>query len=171
MKIPHDLLIEYIYHLVGTGKVKTKGAYEVLPFDKLGWHKNHSSMVIPLAVLSHILKLKDYNDFIIDHKNPYDFLLRTKVPRSSRLVLCYDSGEEELQQNICRYYPSEDGGKLVKIMPPLVEGADERRLGIDTTYKVKTCNDIKDFDWNLNYNYYLAETQKLIDMVLHESEN
>lgn len=27
-----------------------------------------------------------------------------------------------------------------------------------------------DFDWNLNYNYYLAETQKLIDMVLHESE-
>lgn len=164
-----------------SGKVKTKGAYEIpeykttgydkIAFEKHGFHKNHSAFIIPLAAVEYLVKGVPIEETIMQWKNPYDFLLRTKVPRSSRLVLCYDSGEEELQQNICRYYPSEDGGKLVKIMPPLVEGADERRLGIDTTYKVKTCNDIKDFDWNLNYNYYLAETQKLIDMILHESEN
>lgn len=172
MKImAHADTLNTIRKLISSGKVKTKGAYEVLPFDKLGFHKNHSAMVIPMAVLSELIGLESAVTFLENHNDPYDFLLRTKVPRSSRLVLCYDDGNEELQQNICRYYPSEDGGKLVKIMPPLIEGEDERRLGIDTTYKVKTCNNINDFDWNLNYNYYLAETQKLIDMVLQESEN
>jgi hypothetical protein len=97
--------------------------------------------------------------------NPYDFLLRTKVPRSSRLVLCYDDGREELQQNICRYYPSVNGGKLVKIMPPLEEGGEERRLGIDTDWNVQTCNNIKDFTWNLNYDYYISEANKLVNAI------
>ena len=97
--------------------------------------------------------------------DPYDFLLRTKVPRSSRLVLCYDDGTEVLQQNICRYYPSIEGGKLVKIMPPLEEGEEERRLGIDTDWNVKTCNDIKDFTWNLNYDYYITEANKLVNAI------
>ena len=53
-------------------------------------------------------------------------------------------GIEIPQQNICRYYPSVNGGKLVKIMPPLVKGGDERRLGIDTEWDVSTCNNVSD---------------------------
>lgn len=165
----HDEVVRKMYELIASGKVKTKGAYEVLPYQQLGFHKNHSSMVIPMAVLSHMLGLEDYEEFIRLHDNEYDFFLRTKVPRSSRLVLVMEDGSEIEQQNICRYYPSKEGGKLVKIMPPLVEGGEWRRLGIDTDWVVNTCNNINDFKWGLNYDYYIIEAKKLIDAVSNDA--
>ena len=95
----------------------------------------------------------------------YFFFLRTKVDRSSRLVLVDGDGNDRILQNICRYYPSEWGGKLVKIMPPLKgkEEAGERRLGIDTEWNVLPCNDISEFNWGkLNYDYYEREVEKLL---------
>lgn len=147
-----------------SGKVKTKGAYEVMPFDKMGWHKNQSAMVIPMAVEAHLVRGEDYEQFILNHKNEYDFFLRTKVPRSSRLVMV-KSGYDILQQNICRYYPSHKGGKLVKIMPPLEKGGEERRLSIDSEWEVNTCNDVKDFEWDVNYEYYISKAKELIEAV------
>lgn len=149
-----------------TGKVKLKGAYEYADFDKLGWQKNHSSMVIPMAVKAHLVDGIDYEEFILLHENKWDFMCRTKVPRSSKLVLVMPDGEEIDQQNICRYYPSKEGGNLIKIMPPLEEGGEWRRLGIDVEWSVKTCNDIRDFTRNdLNFDYYLQEAKKLIEGV------
>jgi hypothetical protein len=148
-----------------SGKIKLKGAYEFMDFDKLGWHKNHSAMVIPMAVKAHLLDGIDCEEFIRLHDNKFDFMLRTKVPRSSSLVLVVD-GEDIQQQNICRYYPAKDGGgKLIKIMPPLKEGDEYRRMGIDTDYNVKTCNNINDFKWGVDYKYYIEQAVKLIDAV------
>ena len=149
-----------------SGKVKLKGAYEHNDYTKHGWHKNHSSMVIAKSVEAYFIHGIDAEEFIRLHRDKYDFLLRTKVPRSSNLVLVVDGVDVE-QQNICRYYPSKAGGKLVKLMPPLEGATDVRRLGIDTDYDVKICNDIKNFDWkDLNYNYYINEAQKLIDAII-----
>lgn len=157
--------LQTLRDLISSGKIKTKGAYEVLPFEKLGFHKNHSAMVIPMAVAMYLILGVDYEEFIRLHDDKYDFMLRTKVPRSSKLVLVVD-GEDIEQQNICRYYPSKNGGKLVKLMPALEEGAEVRRLGIDTDYNVSTCNNIKDFDKSkLDYSYYITEAKKLIDAV------
>lgn len=153
-----------------SGKVKTKGAYEVLPYDELGWHKNHSSMVIAQAVLHELLGKGDSKEYIMSHKDPYDFMLRAKIPRSSRLVLEMDDVTEIPLQNICRYYPSDKGGKLVKIMPPLVEGCEERRLGIDTDWNVVPCNNMVDFKWDINYDYYITEAKKLLDGVKNLQE-
>ena len=147
-----------------SGKVKLKGAYEFMDFDKLGWHKNHSAMVIPMAVKAHLLDGVDFEEFIRLHENKFDFMLRTKVPRSSSLVIVED-GEDIPQQNICRYYPAKEGGKLIKIMPPLVEGGEYRRLGIDTDWNVKTCNNINDFSWGVDYKYYIDQAAKLIEAV------
>lgn len=147
------------------GKVKYKGRYEFLPFinQELGaMHKNHSATVIQMAVANEIVDGGDAISFIRNHDNPFDFMLRAKVSRSSRLVLEVD-GEDIEQQNICRYYPSESGGKLVKIMPPLVDGGEDRRLSIESSYKVKTCNNMKDFSWDINYDYYINEVQKLLE--------
>ena len=141
-------------------------------------------------------------------------MLRTKVPRSSRLVMVVDD-EDVLQQNICRYYPSKDGGKLVKIMPPLekkttrywksedgtkavsntetevkklvkngyeelsinfekaVSDPDflklmERRLSIDSDWNVKTCNNILDYDGDIDYDYYISNARKLVDQLKGE---
>lgn len=164
----HEEEVLIIREMISSGKVKTKGAYEVMPFDKIGWHKNQSAMVIPMSVLYHVMGLGDYEDFIRLHRDKYDFLLRTKVPRNSRLVLVKDDEETPLQ-NICRYYPcKKGGGKLIKIMPPLVSGGDERRMGVDTSWFVKPCNDISDFEWDLDYNYYINEAKTLIEMVSND---
>lgn len=148
-----------------SGKIKLKGAYEYMDFDKLGWHKNHSAMVIPMAVKAQLVDGIDHEEFIRLHENKFDFMLRTKVPRSSSLVLVID-GEDVPQQNICRYYPAkEGGGKLIKLMPPLVEGGEVRRLGIDTEWNVTTCNNINDFSWGVDYKYYIDQAAKLIEAV------
>jgi len=147
-----------------SGKIKLKGAYEYMDFDKLGWHKNHSAMVIPMAVKAQLVDGVDHEEFIRLHENKFDFMLRTKVPRSSSLVIVED-GEDVPQQNICRYYPAKEGGKLIKLMPPLVEGGDIRRLGIDADWNVKTCNNINDFSWGVDYKYYINQAAKLIEAV------
>jgi len=144
------------------GKLKSKGAYE---YKDLGWNKNMSSLVIPMAVEHELLERGTAEEFIRAHDNKWDFMLRTKVDRKSRLVLVADDGTEQSLQNICRYYPSHKGGKLVKIMPPLPgkEEAGERRLSIDSEWDVMPCNDISEFNWDINYDYYIAEARKLID--------
>lgn len=157
--------LKVLRELISSGKVKTKGAYEVMPFDKIGWHKNQSAMVVPMAALYHLFGMGDYEEFIRLHRDPYDFLLRSKVPRSSKLLLITQEGDEIELQNICRYYPSKRGGKLIKVMPPLKEGGEWRRLGIDTSWNVQPCNNIKDFSWDLDYQYFIQETKALIDSV------
>ena len=142
------------------GEIKHKGQYV---YEGLGWHQNHSALVVPMAVEHEILGKGSVQDFIMNHKDPYDFLLSTKVPRSSRLVLVSECGLDIDLQNICRYYPSTTKGKLVKIMPPLEEGDEERRLGIMTEWDVKVCNDMKDFTWEINYDYYISEALKLLE--------
>lgn len=150
------------------GKLKNKGAYE---YKDLGWHKNHSALVIPMAAEHQLLGRGSAEDFIRSHDNKWDFMLRTKVPRSSRLVLVDELGNEEQLQNICRYYPSTVGGKLIKIMPPLPgkEEAGERRLSIDAEWNVVPCNDISKFAWDINYNYYITEAMKLVTPLIGET--
>ncbi len=138
-----------------------------------------------------MLKGADPEEFLKEHlaadpKNVFDFMLRTKVPRSSRLVLVHDDGSETQQQNICRYYPSTEGSKLVKIMPALatdedegdgivqedadVDPSKERRLAIDSDWLIKTCNDMRDYDGSIDLKYYLQEVQKLVILETEEPE-
>ena len=147
------------------GKVKLKGAYEYNDYTKLGWHKNHSAMIIPMAVEAHLVHGKDYEEFIRFHDNPFDFMLRTKVPRNSSLVLIDSEGNEEQLQNICRYYPCKTGGKLVKIMPPTEGKEEDRRIGIDSEWNVAVCNNMLDYKGDIDYDYYYQKAKELIDKV------
>ena len=141
------------------GKVKRKGAYQ---YEGLGWHQNQGGLVIPMAAEAKMIYGTDIKDFVQNHKDMYNFMLRTKVPRNSKLMLVMEDGTEIQQQNICRYYACKDGGKLVKIMPALIEGGEDRRLSIDSSWNVKTCNNIKDFGNDIDYDYYIAEAEKLV---------
>lgn len=145
------------------GKVKRKGAYQ---YEDLSWNMNQSSLVIPMASEAQMLYGITISEFIENHaKNPdnkWDFMLRTKVPRSSKLYMVLDDGTEIQKQNVCRYYPSKNGGKLVKVMPPLEEGGELRRLSLDKEWNVKTCNNIKDFGADIDLDYYISEAQKLL---------
>jgi hypothetical protein len=141
-------------------KVKRKGAYQ---YEGLGWHQDQGSLIIPKAAEAHMLHGIDIEEYVRSNaNNVHDFMMRTKVPRSSSLVLVLDDGTEVKQQNICRYYASTDGGKLVKIMPPLTPEQEPRRIGIGTDYLVKTCNNMKDFGNDIDFSYYVDEAKKLL---------
>ncbi len=144
------------------GKVKRKGAYQ---FEDLGWHQNQSSLVVPMAAVASMLSGVDISEFIEDHfksGNTFDFMLRTKVDRSSKLVLVDNEGNDIEQQRICRYYPSKNGYKMVKIMKPLEGSTEYRRMSIESAWLVKTCNDMKDFDADIDFEYYVKEAEKLV---------
>lgn len=151
--------------LYTNGGMKRKGAYQ---YEGLGWHQNQSALVVQKAVEAAMLHGKDIRTFIEDHAKVdiMDFMLRTKVDRNSRLVLEYTKEDgttyDVEQQRICRYYPSKSGGKLVKIMKPLEGSEDFRRLGIDTSWNIKTCNNMKDFDGDIDFDYYVNEAEKLM---------
>ena len=146
------------------GKVKRKGAYQ---YEGLGWHMNQSALVIPMAAEAEMLHGTPIEEFVRlysqDESKKWDFMLRTKVPRSSKLVLEFEDGTEQQLQNICRYFPCKTGGKLIKIMPPLEGGTEDRRMGIDTQWNVQECNDVAQFNFSvLDFNYYVQEAKKLL---------
>lgn len=148
------------------GKLKRKGAYEwqqVEAGGTLGWHQNHSALVIPMAAEAALVEGVPVREFIENHDNLHDFMLRTKVPRTSRLVL-ERGGVTEPCQNITRYYVSKQGGSLVKIMPPLPKKPGvERRIGVAVGYLVTECNELsKAKGVDINMEYYIEEAEKLV---------
>ena len=58
-------------------KLKRKGAYEY----ELEWHQNHSALIIPKAAEAFLVHGQDVGDFIMNHDNIFDFMLRTKTPK------------------------------------------------------------------------------------------
>lgn len=142
------------------GKLKRKGAYEY----ELDWHKNFSCLVVQKAAEAHLIHGKNIEDFIRNHDDPYEFYLRAKVPRSSRLVIRSD-GEEKLLRNITRYYVSNGGGHLIKIMPPLPKKPDkEREIAVNKGWNV-TVHDVLAPLKDINYAFYIGETEKLVKPV------
>ena len=142
------------------GKVKRKGAYQ---YEGLGWHQDQGGLVIPMAAEAAMLHGTGIEEFVRSHKNKYDFMLRTKVPRSSKLVMIGADGEDVPQQNICRFYACNAGGELVKIMPPVGDSEEPRRISVAAGYPMWVCNDINDFSWkDVDYRYYIDAAKKLV---------
>jgi hypothetical protein len=136
------------------GKVKRKGAYE----HDLEWHQNHSALVVPKVAEKVLLEGAPIRETVEQWPEMMDFMLRTKVPRSSFLTC----GDQRIQ-NITRYYIAKGGWHLFKWMPPLKGKEEWRRIGVESGWGVQVCNDIRDagrlpvdFDW------YVQEIEKLV---------
>jgi len=182
------------------GSIKMKGAYE---WQGLPHNKNQSALVVKMAAEKYLVEGIDPEEFIRNHKNKFDFMLRTKVPRTSKLITVDKEGKETQVQNICRYYVSNEGEELVKVMPPIeltkteqvwvnhelmdsvvisskpdinryskkgyvfskeIEtNCPDRRFMIEAGWKCKVTNDIKAFDWDIDYKYYIDRTWKLVN--------
>jgi hypothetical protein len=142
------------------GKVKRKGAYGYGP--DLDWNQNHGQQVVAKAAEAHLLHGTSVREFIETHGDMHDFFSCTKVPRSSHLILVDQHGNESMLNNVTRYYVSNDGGSLIKCMPPLAKKPGEwRRIGIKVGHLVHPCNNIKDAIARINYEYYIIEANKL----------
>lgn len=143
------------------GKVKRKGAYE---YD-IAWHQNFSALIVQKAAEAHIIHGTDIGEFVRNHEDLFDFMLRTKVPKTSRLVGIDDEFDCEWEmQNVTRYYIATDGVELMKIMPPLPKNPDkERRIAINKGWKVVPVNRWRTIDRStINYQWYIKEATALV---------
>ena len=154
------------------GSVKRIGAYGYVtplndPFTReRGWHKDHSALVVPKAAEACLVHGQEIADFIMKHRDPFDFMLSVKVPRSSRLEERWPDGSVVPVQNTCRYYVSTQGCALTKVMPPLKGKPNSRSIGVEKGWTVKVVNDADLFDWSdVNWLYYIEEAKKLTTWV------
>lgn len=135
------------------GSVKRKGAYEW----GVGWHQNAGGLVIPKVAEKVLLEGAPIRETVENWPDKMDFMLRVKVPRSSRLLW----GEEQVQ-NTCRYYIARGGRPLAKVMPPLARKPGEwRRIGVESGWNVQVCNRIEDAVLPVDFGYYVEEVEKL----------
>lgn len=158
----------YIAEELDGGKLKRKGAY--CHGKDLGWAQNHSCQIVAIAAERALTQGVPIEYTIMSHENNFDFMLRTKVPRNSQLVI-EKGGVDRQVQNITRYYISTDGGQLVKIMPPLAKQlavnpqAPMRRMMVSKGWMATECNDLRGVTTlhGLNLAYYIAEAHKIVD--------
>lgn len=103
------------------GKLKRKGAY--CYGDDLSWHQNFSAQIVAMAAEAALVHGTPVEQTVRGQTDIMPFMKRTKVPRSSKLMLeapetPTSAGNSMQLQNITRYLVTNDGGALVKIMPP-----------------------------------------------------
>lgn len=145
----NNYVAEYV-----SGSVKRKGAYEY----NLGWHQNASALVVPKVAEKVLVEGAPIRQTIEAWPDLMDFMLRTKVPRSSHLLW----GDEKVQ-NVTRYLVTKDGKPLTKVMPPLKGKEEWRRIGIESGWNVTVCNRIEDAQGaRINFDYYIQECEKLV---------
>lgn len=94
--------------------IKNKGAYDW----NRNWHQNHSALIVPKAVEQFYVYGSSIEKTIQEHEDIYDFMLRAKVNRTSRLVARWEDEPDEELPRITRYFVSNYGPELIKIMPP-----------------------------------------------------
>jgi len=140
------------------GNTKRKGAYEW----KTQWHQNAGGLVIPKVAEKVLVEGAPIRETVEKWPDLYDFMLRTKVPRSSYLAIEWDGQPPQRLQNTTRYYIAEGGGRLFKWMPPLKGKNEWRKIGVESGWGVQPCNDIKDAGkLPVDFDYYIREVEKL----------
>lgn len=160
------------------GERKRKGvfAYDVKP-GELELHKDHSGLIIPKAIEAFLTQGTEVEEFIYNHDNPFDFMMRGKVNKTDRLVLEIEQDPlaEIEQQRIIRFYFSKTGGELFKYMSPPKERALAKKENREPKYKrhafqgtkgftVQICNDISDFNHDdVNFEYYIDKANETIE--------
>ena len=155
------MMIRDVNNYIGVfedGSTKRKGAYEW----KAQWHQNAGGLVIPKVAEKVLVEGAPIRQTVQQWPDIMDFMLRTKVPRSSYLAIEWDGQQPQQLQNITRYYIAEGGGRLFKWMPPLKGKTDWRKIGVESGWGVQPCNDIKEAGkLPVDFDYYVREVEKL----------
>jgi hypothetical protein len=142
----------------GDPTVKRKGAYEW----KMGWHQNAGGLVIAKVAEKVLVEGAPIRETVQQWPDIMDFMLRTKVPRSSYLAIEWDGQPPQQLQNTTRYYIAEGGGRLFKWMPPLKGKNEWRKIGVESGWGVQPCNDIQEAGkLPVDFDYYVREVEKL----------
>lgn len=159
------------------GSLKFKGDFV---YDPL-LHKNKSRRIVPLALKAYYVDNIKPEDFILNHKDIFDFCCAVRAD-SSMSLWTIDNGKYTKQQKTVRYYISNSKESLLKRMKALDNkrptlqydifgGLDTgiRENQVEAGYKITIFNKyIKHdnfLDYNINYNYYIKKVNDIIKKI------
>lgn len=176
------------------GKIKYKGCFEI---DK-ELHKDSSQRIVAMALKEYFIMGIDVNDYIINTKDIFDFCCVDKKKGEAKLESwTYDkNGNKNIQKlgKVVRYYVSNKGSQLMKILPPLekntITKTEIHKQKVDKNQVnlfdfVEDCVVIKNREsnlkkgqyctvfnkyqsqekYNINYDYYIEEALKIIKQI------
>lgn len=132
------------------GELKRIGTYAHLtPDQEPGtrervWNKDHSSAIVPKIAERVLVEGADPRELVEAHTDPFDFMIRAKVPRSDNLVMHWPEYDiDSPVQGTTRYFVSKTGGELIKVSPPSeTEGSWKRAPGIKDAFYRQVCAEL-----------------------------
>lgn len=137
--------------------LKLKGCFEI---DK-EYHKDPSMRIVPIALKQYFIYNIPVETTIRSHTDIFDFCLRLKTNAKSTPYYKYlDNGNiiNKKLDRTTRYYVSNGGGSIIK------EFDANRASGVNVGYSITLFNKYIEKpmkDYNINYNFYIAETNKI----------
>jgi len=148
------------------GKVKYKGAFEI---EKL-FNKDHSMLIVPIALREYLVNDVPIHKTITEHDNIFDFMKSQKVGKQYTVEAHYLKNNKyviDKLQRINRYFISNKGVKIYK------RKTETNRLAeLEVNYNVTIMNKMKKLDnYDINYDYYIRECQKIIDILEPKQSN
>lgn len=154
------------------GKVKEKGIF-LTDVTKKEYNKGYDKPIVAMAVKAFFLDKVPVEKYITEHKDILDFCMAQKVGSQYDLMyktLDYVDGENittlKKVQRTCRYYVTTDHKSLYKHK----EGKDEMLCAGFNTALLNYFDKDRPFEsYNINYKYYIAETNKIIDKMLNKN--
>lgn len=145
------------------GKVKKKGIFET----EKQLHKDNSFLIIPKALEAYYVSGTPIEETVKSSTNIYDFCGRYKAYKGWSAVFNYSEKGKVIQENhgkMLRYFPvSKGGGTALKVN---VDGRVHNLLANQKTMKFNRYYELENFqDYNINYEFFVTECQKIIDTV------
>ena len=143
------------------GKVKAKGVYVVSARKKT----NSNKAACVNAVLNHLITNESIEDYINNNDDIYDYIIYAKRNKAFTMFIMDDTNEEdiiykELPYNINRWYNSLDSD--VSIVAKKNEGNYNNIADSNNAVLINEVNDNKASSYNINKNYYINESYKLL---------
>lgn len=161
------MVVQDVNNYIGqyeSGDFKFKGLFEIDP----ELHKNPSMRIVPIALKEYFINGTPIIETLKNHTNIYDFCLRLRVNKGWQGIYRYlnyetNSIQDDLLSKNTRYYVSNKGGLLYK-----KEVGSEKLVGVNVgflTTRFNTFIEKKMEDYDINYNFYLSECNKIINSV------
>lgn len=144
---------------------KNKGDFEI----EKELYKNLSNRIVPIALQAYYKDNIPIEKTIKEHKNIFDFCIRQKSSKDFHYEGVSKDGTN-IYKKLIRYYVSLEGEKLLKIKNPECTTNAPPIAQVEAgEWLCKICNylpyDTKIEDCKINYKYYIAETQNIIDKI------
>ena len=137
--------------------IKTKGMF----LTKVALGKGMNATIIPEAIIKNLIDNTPVEKTITECKDIHKFITYQKVSKD----YCVEYNGE-LIQRINRFYFSKIAPWLYKCKVDPKTGKRSRYIKLNTKTGVRICNVIdKEFQFpdDINYQYYIAEAQKIVD--------